>query len=227
MPGTAPCLNGAMKKHGSSVIWPAVHLERRILIRDLSSLTPSNWGTPSLCPGWDIHDVVAHIVDTARTTRLGFVRRMLAVRFDFDRDNAEGVVRERAASPRDTLAALEDVLTRTTTPPAPLATRLVEMFVHGEDIRLPLGISRTYPPALVAEALAYQVATSRNMGGGKERASAWRLVASDTEFEHGTGPEVRGEAISLLLAVSGRPVGPDELLGPGATDFLADAVTLG
>ncbi|MEO7848895.1 MAG: maleylpyruvate isomerase family mycothiol-dependent enzyme [Arachnia sp.] len=214
-----------MMKQRSSDIWPAVHLERRTLVRDLSSLTPSDWGTPSLCPGWDIHDVVAHIVDTAKTTRLGFVRRMLAVRFDFDRDNAEGVARERAASPQDTLAALEEVLTRSTTPPAPLATRLVEMFVHGEDIRRPLGISRTYPPALVAEALAYQVATGTNMGGGKELARGWRLVASDTEFVYGTGPEVRGEAISLLLAVSGRPVGPDELTGAGSQHFVAGTTT--
>ncbi|RMB61914.1 hypothetical protein [Tessaracoccus antarcticus] len=65
------------------------------------------------------------------------------------------------------------------------------------------------------------------MGGGKEMARGWHLVASDTEFEHGTGPEVHGEAISLLLAVSGRAVGPDKLSGPGATGFLADAVALG
>ncbi|WP_234788676.1 maleylpyruvate isomerase N-terminal domain-containing protein [Mycolicibacterium iranicum] len=24
------------------------------------------WTTPSLCPGWDVHHVLAHIVDTAR-----------------------------------------------------------------------------------------------------------------------------------------------------------------
>ncbi|MEU6136601.1 hypothetical protein [Nocardioides sp. NPDC047086] len=33
----------------------------------------------------------------------------------------------------------------------------------------------------------------------------------------GTGPEVRGSAIALVLALSGRPVGPGELAGPGAS----------
>lgn len=168
-----------------------------------------------------MHDVLAHIVDSARTTRLGFVRRMIAARMDFDRDNATGVTREKREDPRDTLAALETVLTRTSTPPASLATRLAEVFLHGEDIRRPLGIGRTYPPALVAEALEYQVRTSSAMGGGKESAKGWRMVASDTLFEHGKGPEIRGAAVSLLLAVSGRPVTSDELTGPGAADFLA------
>jgi hypothetical protein len=43
-----------------------------------------------------------------------------------------------------------------------------------------------------------------------------RLVASDEDLSVGDGPEVRGTALALLLAVSGRPVAPDELTGPGA-----------
>lgn len=79
--------------------------------------------------------------------------------------------------------------------------------MHGEDIRRPLQIVRDYPPIQVAQALRYQVRTRVKMGGGKERAHGWRLVTSDTAFEYGTGPLVRGPAIALLLAVSGRPRG--------------------
>lgn len=203
----------------SAVIWPVVHDERQALLQDLEKLQPQQWQTPSLCRDWDVHAVLAHLVDTAKTTRLGFVRRMIAAGFDFDRHNAVGVAREQAENPHRTLAELRAVLTRTTSPPAPLATRLVEAFVHGEDIRRPVGINRDYPTAHVATALSYQVKTTVKMGGGRERAEGWRLVASDTAFERGTGQEVRGTAIVLLLAVSGRPVVANELTGPGATAF--------
>ncbi|MHA7224373.1 maleylpyruvate isomerase family mycothiol-dependent enzyme [Arthrobacter sp. RHLT1-20] len=208
-----------MNSRLGSVIWPVVHDERRALIRDLETLQPEQWQRPSPCPDWDVHDVVAHLVDTAKTTRLGFVRSMVAVGFDFDRDNAAGVARERADDPGRTLAEFRAVLTRTTGPPAPLATRLVEAFVHGEDIRRPVGISRDYPATHVITALGYQLKTTEKMGGGKERAEGWRLVASDAAFEHGTGQEVRGPAIVLLLAASGRPVAANELTGPGAAAF--------
>ena len=83
-----------------------------------------------------------------------------------------------------------------------------------------MGIDREYPAGEVAKALAYQVNTTGKMGGGKEMAAGWRLVAADADFVHGSGPEVTGRAIALLLAVSGRAVDPRELDGPGAGDFV-------
>lgn len=208
-----------MAKIPSTVVWPVVHAERRALIADLERLTPAQWQTPSLCPSWDVHDVVAHLVDSAKTTGWGFIRRLVVARFDFDRDNASGIAREKAAHPRDTLGQLQAVCNFSCTPPAALATRFVEAFVHGEDIRRPLGIHRDYPPAHVAQALGYQVKTGVSKGGGKERAAGMRLVATDTKFAHGEGPEVRGPAISLLMAVSGRPVDAAEFTGDGAAAF--------
>lgn len=201
------------------VLWPAVHEERRALIEDLASLPTPRWQTPSLCAGWDVHQVLAHLLDSAKTTRLGFVARLAAARFDFDRDNATGVTRERADDPATTLDAFRSVALRTSTPPAPRATRLVEIFVHGEDIRRPLDIRRDYPIRPVITALRHQLATTVKMGGGRERARGWRLVASDAEFTEGAGPEVRGPAVALLLAISGRQVDPTELTGPGVAAF--------
>ena len=205
------------------MIWPVVHRERLALANDLEGLAPAHWETPSLCPGWSVHDVLAHLVDTAKATRLGFIRRMFAAGFDFDKDNAVGLAGERCADPALTLAAFRQALTRTSTPPAALPTRLVEAFVHGEDIRRPLGINPNYPAKHVAAALEYQVRTSTKMGGGKELAAGFMLVATDTRFEHGSGDMVRGPVLSLLLAVSGRPVGAGELSGPGAEAFAEHA----
>jgi uncharacterized protein (TIGR03083 family) len=196
-------------------VWAMVHAERAALIADLEGLDDARWGEPSLCAGWTVHDVVAHVVDSARTTRLGFAVGLIRAGFDFDRLNARGVARERGASPAETLARLRAVARRTSTPPAPLDTRLVEEVVHGEDVRRPLGLRRAYPPEAVVRALRLQLRTLASFGGAKETAARIRLTATDAGVAIGAGPEVRGSALALLLAVSGRPVAPDELAGPG------------
>ncbi|MGW8989785.1 maleylpyruvate isomerase family mycothiol-dependent enzyme [Streptomyces zhihengii] len=192
-----------------------VHTERAALIEDLARLDEEQWRQPSLCDGWTVHDVAAHLVDTARTTRLGFVAGLARARFDFDRQNARGVERERAASPAKTLERLRRVASRTSTPPAPLDSRLVEEVVHGEDIRRPLGLIRAYPPQTVVRGLRLQLRTPASFGGAKELTSRVRLTATDAEVSVGEGPEVRGPALSLLLAVSGRRTALGELDGPG------------
>ncbi|GGQ67021.1 maleylpyruvate isomerase family mycothiol-dependent enzyme [Couchioplanes azureus] len=207
-----------------TTVWTTVHHERTALLRDLGALTPEQWSAPTACTGWDVHDVVAHLIDSAKTTRTAFVRSMIAARFDFDRQNALGVARERRRDPEKTLAAFRSVRYRTSTPPAAIATRLVEAFVHGEDIRRAVGLSGDYPPGQVASALKFQLRTTVKMGGGKERAQGLRLIASDAPVDIGTGPEAHGSALALLLAVSGRPLNPDELTGPGA-QTLAERAT--
>lgn len=198
-------------------IWPIVHTERRALAADLERLPADQWTTPSLCEGWDMHDVLAHLVDSAKTTPLRFVTDFAAARFDFDRANARGVARERVAGPAATLAAFRTVQQRTTSPPAPKDTRLIEEFVHGEDIRRPLGITRDYPERYVVRAIALQARTSAAVGGGRDLVAGVTLTATDTDFRSGDGPAVEGRAISLLLAATGRSAALDELTGPGVS----------
>jgi uncharacterized protein (TIGR03083 family) len=204
-------------------IWPMVHAERAALIADLEHIDEAQWAQPSPCDGWTVHDVVAHMVDVAATTRLGFVVDMARARFDFDRQNARGIERARGASPEQTLERLRQVMSRTSTPPAPLDTRLVEEVVHGEDIRRPLGLTRTYPQDAVVRSLRHLARTTAAFGGAKELVARIRLTATDAKLSVGDGPEVRGTALALLLVASGRPVALDELDGPGITKLTAPA----
>lgn len=198
-------------------VWELVQQERVSLVDDLADLTEEQWETPSLCSGWTVHDVAAHLVDNARTTRWGIVVAMARARFDFDRQNDQGVARHKGVTPAETLARLREVTGRRTTPPAPLDSRLVEEVAHGEDIRRPLGIVRAYPEESVLRALTHQLRTSVSLGGGKQRAAGLRLVATDAQLAYGAGAEVRGPLVSLLLAVSGREAALDDLDGSGAT----------
>lgn len=205
-----------------SAIWQAVHEERRRLVADLDGMALERWQTPSLCPGWSVHDVLAHLVDSATTTRRGFVRQMVTARFDFDRANEQGVSRHQAVHPHQTLEAFRAVTDRTDTPPGPVTSRLVEAYVHGEDIRRPAGIGSDYPDEHVVTALEYMARTSAGFGGGRERAQGLRLSPTHGRAI-GEGPAVRGTATALLLAVSGRPVRAAELTGDGAHTLTARA----
>ncbi|MFK0149552.1 maleylpyruvate isomerase family mycothiol-dependent enzyme [Streptomyces griseus] len=204
-----------MKIEAKRGIWRMVHAERAALIEDLARLEPGQWETPSLCAGWTVHDVAAHLVDTALTTRIGFVVGLARARFDFDLQNARGVERERGASPQETLERLRRVASRTTTPPAPLDTRLVEEVVHGEDIRRAVGLVRSYPLEAVVRALRLQARTPESFGGAKETVATVRLTATDADLSIGEGPDATGPVLSLLLAVSGRRQAVEELSGPG------------
>lgn len=198
-------------------VWSMVHAERAALIDDLAHLDDEQWEKPSLCEGWTVHCVVAHLIDTAKTTRLGFAAGLVRAGFDFHRQNTRGVERERCASPQETLERLRRVASRRSTPPAPLDSRLVEEVVHGEDIRRPLGLTRSYRQEAVARALRLQTRTPASFGGAKELMTRVRLTATDADLSVGAGPEVSGTALSLLLAVSGRRVALNELDGPGVT----------
>lgn len=202
-------------------VWAMVHSERQALITDLEKLDDEQWDRPSLCEGWTVHDVAAHLVDTARTTRVGFVAAMVRARFDFDRQNMRGVRRQRGDSPAETLRKLREVATRTSTPPAPLDSRLVEEIVHGEDIRRPLGLVRSYPEEAVVRAIRLQARTPAAIGGAKELLTRISLTADDLELPLGDGPQVRGPALSLLLAVTGRRAVFDALTGPGVAALAA------
>ncbi|WP_280459198.1 MULTISPECIES: maleylpyruvate isomerase family mycothiol-dependent enzyme [Nocardia] len=196
-------------------VWSRVHAERAALIADLTNLDDEQWGTPSLCDGWTVQDVAAHLVDSARATRLGFAVDLVRSRFDFHRLNARGVQRERGASPQETLDRLRQVAMRRSAPPTPLDSRLVEEIVHGEDIRRPLGLSRSYPQDAVARALGLQARTPVSFGGAKELVTGIRVASADADLSIGDGPEVSGTALSLLLAISGRRGALEELHGPG------------
>jgi uncharacterized protein (TIGR03083 family) len=204
-------------------VWPLVHAERAALIDDLQHLPDAQWDRPSLCEGWTVHDVVAHLVDVAMSTRLGFAADMIRAGFDFDRQNARGIERARGATPQETLDRLRQAAPRTTTPLAPIDTRIVEEVVHGEDIRRAVGLTRDYPTEAVIRSLRYQAKTSKSFGGAKELVAGLTLKATDADASIGEGPEVRGPALALLLAISCRRVTLDELDGPGAATLVTPA----
>lgn len=200
-------------------IWDVVHRERRELADQLEAQPDVDWSTPSLGTDWTVHGVLTHLVHDALTTRWSFLRDFVTAGFNFDRSNERWVAKMKDEPPAVTLRRLREVSGRTTSAPAPLPTRLIEVIVHGEDIRRPLGLRHEYPMEAVETAIRFQLETGVNLGGGKERADGFRLEAADTDLAAGDGPLVRGTALDLLLVLTGRPVPEEVLSGEGAAEF--------
>jgi uncharacterized protein (TIGR03083 family) len=194
--------------------WPTIHDERSALADDLSGLPVDRWSSPSLCSEWTVHQVLGHMVATAKMTPPLFFAKMFGSGFRFGAMANKAVAQETAGSPADTLAEFRRVAPSNSAPPGPVDSWIGETIVHGEDIRRPLGIRHAYPlDALIRVAEFYQ--GSNLLIGTKKRIAGVTLRATDAEWSHGSGPEVAGPMLSLVLAMTGRQAALDDLAGEG------------
>jgi uncharacterized protein (TIGR03083 family) len=198
--------------------WPMIHAERQALAADLVALTDEQWATASLCTGWSVRDVLAHQLAAAEQTPGGFVVRLAGSGFRFNKMVDKDIAKRTQGPPASTLAAFRTRLNATTHPPGPIEAMVGEALVHGEDIRRPLGISRTYPAAtLILVADFYK--KSNLLLGGKRRVAGLTLRATDIDWRTGAGPEVTGPAASLVIGIAGRKAALDDLSGEGLAVF--------
>jgi len=195
-------------------IWPEVHAERKALAADLRGLSSEDWARPSLCSGWTVRDVLAHMTSAAKSTPPAFFGKLIGAGFSFDKVQEKGVAAQQGATPADTLANFESVLTSVKHPPGPTETWLGETIVHSEDIRRALGIQHSYPTKAVVQVADF-FKGSNLLIGSKRRIAGLTLRATDAEWSHGTGPQVSGPIVSLVMAMTGRKVATEDLTGEG------------
>lgn len=192
-----------------------IAVERRALADLVDGLTPEQLATPSLCAGWTVRDVVAHLTTTTRWTVGAVVRAAVRAREDFDRMVVQ-VARDRSvrSTPAELLGRLrESASSARRMPGSGPMDPLMDLVVHAQDVSRPLGRPYRSPDAVVLASLAY-VAGNRFLGAPR-RFAGLQLVATDAEWSSGAGPQVRGPAEDLLLVAAGRPAGLVALDGPG------------
>jgi uncharacterized protein (TIGR03083 family) len=195
--------------------WNAIRAERASLVDALAGLPDDAWERPSLCAGWSVREVVAHLIATAQMTPLAFFGRLAASGFRFQAMTAGNIRRILDGSGNAELVALyRSRVNARTAPPGPATSWLGETIVHGEDIFRALGSYRDHPADHVT-AVADFYAGSNLLIGAKNRIAGVRLRATDTDWSHGTGPEAAGPAIALVLAMTGRKPALDDLSGDG------------
>jgi uncharacterized protein (TIGR03083 family) len=201
-------------------IWQAVATERSSMVELLAPLSEAQWDHPSLCDDWRVRDVVAHIVLSTRAS-IGWI----LVNLIRARGSLHGAIRDTAIrhADRRTTGELLDELresidSRTTPNGSTPADRLMDLLVHGQDIAIPLGLTREMPTAAARSAIDRIWTRDAPFHAGKKFAG-YRLVAADTDWAGGAGPVITGPIAALLLVVTGRRQGWDRLTGDGVARY--------
>lgn len=188
--------------------------ERTDLAELLAGLPAEQWDAPTLCTGWRVRDVAAHVVSYDRLGLPGLVCRFARGGFIPPRVNEIGVRDHAHLSPGEILALFADRLR-----PAGLTAGfggrigLVDALIHHQDIRRSLGLPREVPVERLAAALPFARVAPPIRAFARVRGV--RLVATDLDWTSGSGPIVEGPAEPLLMAMAGRGHALDELTGPG------------
>jgi uncharacterized protein (TIGR03083 family) len=193
-----------------------VRTERRELADLLAGLTPQEWATPSLCAGWTVRDVAAHLSAAARSSVGSVLLDIVRARGSFNRMIHDEARRHAAAHSPDALVAQLRAAadSRRRAPGTSVLEPLLDVLVHGQDIAVPLGRTRLMP-AEAARAAAQRVWTMGFPFSARKRLGGVRLVATDVEWAVGEGAEVRGPVGALLLLATGRRAALPQLDGPG------------
>jgi uncharacterized protein (TIGR03083 family) len=202
--------------------WRLVRDEREDILAFFRSLTAEDWETPSLCPGWRIRDVAAHLL-VDEPVQAGAFRRVLPMLirggFSVDGANAWWVEQNRNAAVESITARFfEDSQRRVGLLGHLLGpgVALRALVVHHQDMRRPLQRDRSIPDErLLATLHALLTWKGALSVGSRARARGLRLRAVDVGWSHGAGPEVRGPAEAIIVSLAGRQVALMDLEGDG------------
>lgn len=203
-----------MSKRQSSHLWALVHVERNSLAEDLSTLSAEQWRSRSLCGEWTVEQVAAHLTAAASLNQRQWLRSMLGARFRPDVHNQRRLDEHLGAAPEETLSRFRAVIGSTTAPSGHTPAYLGEVLVHAQDIRQPLGLPRT-PNVEALTPVADFYARRDFTVASRTHVRGLRLSAADGPFVAGSGPEVTGSTLAIVMSMAGRAPYLDQLEGPG------------
>ncbi|MEV0671375.1 maleylpyruvate isomerase family mycothiol-dependent enzyme [Mycobacterium sp. NPDC050441] len=196
-------------------VFAVVADERRSIAALVEGLDAAQLATPSLCAGWDVKTVAAHLVSDFTDGFWGFLASGVC-HGNIDR-GIDALARRRAeASPSEIAETLRRRADYRLSPPitGPLSG-LTDVLVHGADMRIPLGIPHQPDPQHVARVLDFLTSPTQFGFFPRRRLRGIELHDDDTGRTWGEGEAVAGPGVAVMLAVCGRTVAFDRLSGPG------------
>jgi uncharacterized protein (TIGR03083 family) len=197
----------------------AIAAERRAFTHILEELPHQDWNTPSLCTGWRVREVVAHMTMPLRLSTPQFIAEMLRSRGNFAH-MADRIARHDAQAPVSTLLhrwrTNED--TRWKPPGGGLKGALTHDIVHGLDITIPLGIRHPVSDANLLTVLAHATSPLSQKHFQLDLTGI-RLEANDLDWAFGDGEPLHGAAHHLLMVLMDRRLPTGVLTGPATARF--------
>ena len=190
----------------------------------LGEVATGDWEKPSLCDGWQIRHVPAHIVTgylfephqlqevVEQVGSVAEAAKQGAIQFAAEHE-APVVVEafERHAGQAEPTGICAVIA-----PP----DLFVDQVIHRYDVAVPLGLRTDTSEEQLVAALA-AMPSIEGFIGAKARAGGLRLEATDVAWAWGEGPLVRGPGEAILMALSGRPCGLERCEGDGVETLAA------
>ncbi|HEX9552052.1 MAG TPA: maleylpyruvate isomerase family mycothiol-dependent enzyme [Streptosporangiaceae bacterium] len=194
--------------------------ERRELARVLSDLPASAWDAQTLCAGWRVREVVAHMTMPFRYSAARFAAELARSGGRFNAMSDRIARRDAAAvSAADLVSVMQDNATNPWKPPGGgYLGALTHDVIHGLDITVPLGIGRRVPADRLRAVLDAIAAPKARKHFGTDL-SGVRLRAEDIDWTSGSGQQLSGAAQDLALVLCGRKLPPGRLHGEPAARF--------
>lgn len=202
-------------KTDDEFIFEAVANERRQIANLVDGLDDRQLATPSLCEGWDIKTVAAHLLSTI-VDGLPVFLGLAARRGSLARAINERAIRHAQLPSSEIVERLRDNAGRPVSPPlfGPLDP-LADVLVHSGDIKIPLGLPYSPSPSLAALALDFLAGPWAFGFVPVGRLRGLSLHAIDIDRQWRSGSAVFGPTAALMITVAGRTALLHELSGPG------------
>ncbi len=204
-------------------LWRHIHAERAGLVATLTDIAEEDWSHPTLCAGWTVHDVAAHVIASPQIGWAGIAAMSARnVGRGYNAMVFREVKRLGARETRDSVLADYDNYA-TSTHHLPVTTSiepLIDVLVHHQDIARPLGVSRAMPPAAAAVA-ADRVRRLSMLFGTRRLLRSVRMAATDVDWTRGKGPTISGPIQELLMICSGREPDRSMVTGDGLAEVPA------
>lgn len=183
-------------------IWEVTDAQRADLADLLAGLTDQQWSSPSLCDGWRVRDVAAHLTHSHMALPRIIVE---AVRsgFRFDPMIRRLALEDTRTQPQIVAALRAMAGSRKKVPGTSDRDPLMDILVHGQDIAVPLGIERPMPVEAAVE-VAHHLWRMRFPMKPAARLTGVRLVATDADFAVGRGREVSAPIRDIVMILAGR-----------------------
>jgi uncharacterized protein (TIGR03083 family) len=205
-------------------VWQLVDEQRAALADLLETLAPDEWERPSLCAGWRVRDVAAHVISSPQSGFGAVSLGLMRAKGNFNRCIFDEAKRAARAPTSQIVADYRRYSGSRRRPPGTTyLDPLLDVLVHTQDIAIPLGRRHDMPPTAACAAASRVWGTAFPFRARKNLAGL-RLVADDVPWSVGDGPGVQGAMASLLLVLTGRSAGVVDLTGDGVP-ILADRLS--
>lgn len=195
-----------------AALQPIVASEYLALADVLSVANEADWNASSLCEGWRVREVIAHMTMAARYDQATFMAELQARNGDFGRLSNEIAAQDAQLPTAELVANLRADTLLHWAPRGSYHDSLNHVVIHGLDAMVPLG-DRRYPPAEMLQIVLDDLTARGIHEHFGTSIVGRRLETTDLDWSYGSGSVLRGKAGDLAVALCGRAVPPGRLEG--------------